>query len=74
MHKTVVAVCPKEYAAVQNLRVFFFLSGKDSSYGQHGYDNVTIVLKECAIPSYTEDSGSIFLGNTGTNLPDCLVA
>jgi len=39
--KTVVAVCLKEYAAVQNWR--FFFSGKDSSCGLQGYDNVSLV-------------------------------
>jgi len=34
---------------------------------------VANILKACAISSYPEDSGNIFLGNTGTNLPDCLV-
>jgi len=34
---------------------------------------VTNILKECAISSYSEDSGNIFLGNNGANLPDCLV-
>ena len=41
LHKPIVVVCLKEYAAVQNLS--FFFSGKDSSCGLQGYDNVSLV-------------------------------